>query len=633
MLSRVKPGTSTITRFGKFTHNPLKKPFFSREALVLLLLRSSPTLTLPLLRQLHALLLVHGSSHVPHSQLLRAYVGNGAVRDALHVFDHMPRRSTFAYNSIIKGFVDLGRSSDALCFYNDMIREGFKADNFTYPLVLKACTGVSDIDRGREIHKCVEFEGVFSSNVFVRCALVDMYAKCGSLVAAREVFNEMPVRDLATWGAMICGTMQGGDWSEGLVLFRRMRSEGFGIDSAILATVIPACGRLGAPGLGMALHGLVVKFGVIGDLCVANALIDMYCKCGDTQIADRLFRTMEFKDVISWSSLIAGYLQNNEFAKSLGLFVEKMESGLTPNSVVIASIMPSVSELKLFKLGKEIHGYAVRRGHERDRFVASAVIGFYCKNGLMREAESIFRTVSDGDIAIGNSMITGYALQGDLDSATTTLRRIQEMGFRPDSVTIVSVLPLCNRFTMIDQGKELHAYATRAEFGSVVSVNNSLMDMYCKCGFVEFAKKIFDTMTERNTVTYNIVITALGMHGRGEEGIEFFDHMKEQSIEPDKVEHSTLGSTNPDMVKEVLSNKCGYYTKNDPNPHLQALLGKGLILINGQDWAHHRTAFTIDKLMLSSYSKNLQKWELERKVRNMLMQIIQARFESKECGC
>ncbi|KAG1328316.1 putative Pentatricopeptide repeat-containing protein [Cocos nucifera] len=323
-----------------------------------------------------------------------------------------------------------------------------------------------------------------------------MFAKCGSLREARRVFDDMPMRDVVSWGAMICGTMHHGDWLEALHLFTSMRLEGIQVDSVSVATVLPACGRLGSLHVGMGLHGCAIRSGFGDDLCVSNALIDMYCKCGYTPLAHHLFRSMEYNDVVSWSSLIAGYSQNCEYSESVDLFIEMMGSGIRPSSVTIASILPSFSERKLLKQGQEIHGYAIRHGFEFDVFIASALVDLYCQSGSMREAEFIFEIMSDRDIAIGNSMLAGYAMNGNVDFAFQTLRSIRESGLCPNSVTMVTVLPLCNRFTMLNRGKELHGYVTRASLDSIISVNNSLMDMYCKCGCPDLGKKIFERKPE-----------------------------------------------------------------------------------------------------------------------------------------
>uniref|UniRef100_A0A0D9X1X2 Cytochrome P450 n=1 Tax=Leersia perrieri TaxID=77586 RepID=A0A0D9X1X2_9ORYZ len=492
-------------------------------------------------RRLHAAVLVGGHGHgtVLVAQLVRAYAKLGELGHALRVFDGMPRRNSFAWNAVIKGLVDVGRLSDALEMFWEMVHDGsVAADGFTYPPVIKACAALGDVEQGRKVWEIVEADiarGDARPNVFVQCALVNMFAKCGCLDEARRVFESMEVRDLVAWTAMIGGSVHAGDWIEVVDLFNQMRSEGFGVDSVIAATVISACGRAGELQVGIALHGCAMKSGVSSDICVSNALVDMYCKCGYVEMADCLFRYTKSKDVVSWSSLIAGYSQNGMHNVSISLFCEMISSGIKPNSSTLASILPCLSDLKLIRNGKEIHCFSIRHGLEISEFVVSALIDLYSRQGLIRVAETIFWVMPDKDLAIWNSMIAGYAVNGHPDSAFCALRALQKVGLRPDHVTVVSILPVCNQHSMVIQGKELHAYIVKHHIGSVCSVNNALIDMYCNCGFLEVAKDIFRLMTERNTVTYNILISSFGKHSHEDQALSFFDLMKRDGIAPDKV--------------------------------------------------------------------------------------------------
>uniref|UniRef100_A0A0A9DEG1 Pentatricopeptide repeat-containing protein n=1 Tax=Arundo donax TaxID=35708 RepID=A0A0A9DEG1_ARUDO len=210
-------------------------------------------------------------------------------------------------------------------------------------------------------------------------------------------------------------------------------------------------------------------------------------------------------------------------------------SGVKPNSTTLASILPSLSELKLFRHGKEIHCFSLRNGLEHSEFLMTAFIDFYCRQGFVREAETVFEFTPKKDLVVWNSMVGGYAVNEDSESALHALRALHTVGHRPDHVTVVSVLPLCNQHFRFLQGKELHAYAIRHNISSVCSVCNALIDMYCKCGCLERAKEIFRLMKERNTVTYNTLIASFGKHGHEDQAFILFDLMKRDGIVPDKV--------------------------------------------------------------------------------------------------
>lgn len=337
--------------------------------------------------------------------------------------------------------------------------------------------------------------------------------------------------------------MHAGDWLDAMSLFSRMRSEGFSADSVIIATVIPACGRAKELRTGMVLHGCAVRCGVGDDTCVSNALVDMYCKCGCLGMADRVFWSIGFKDVVSWSTLIAGYSQNGKDHVSVNLFTEMVTAGLKPNSNTMASILPSLSEMKLFRHGKEIHGFSLRNGFDQSKFLGSAFIDFYSRQGSIREAEIVLELMPKRDLVIWNSMVAGYAVNGNTDSALCAFRALQKVGFRPDHVTVVSVLPVCNHHSRLIQGKELHAYVVRHYMSSVCSVSNALIDMYCKCCCLEKGKEIFQLVTDRDTATYNTLISSFGKHGHEDEAIMLFDLMKRDGIAPDKVTFVALLSS------------------------------------------------------------------------------------------
>ncbi|XP_039833733.1 pentatricopeptide repeat-containing protein At4g25270, chloroplastic-like isoform X2 [Panicum virgatum] len=196
---------------------------------LLLRLQSGPVLAE--VRRLHAALLVRGyrRSTVLAGQLVRAYarLGDAGLGHALGVFDGMPTRNSFTWNAVIKGLVDVGRFSEALERYWDVASDvSVTADRFTYPPVLKACAALGAVEQGRRVRENIETDiarGSVVPNLFVQCALVDMFAKCRCLDEARSVFESMGVRDLAAWTAMIGGTVHGGDWFEVMDLFNRMR--------------------------------------------------------------------------------------------------------------------------------------------------------------------------------------------------------------------------------------------------------------------------------------------------------------------------------------------------------------------------------------------------------------------------
>ncbi|OMO64128.1 hypothetical protein CCACVL1_22017 [Corchorus capsularis] len=495
-------------------------------------------------KRLHGVLIVNGFfdpfniDKVLGSQLVNVYVSFGCLQDALVVFDKLPQRSNLAWNGIIRGFIDMGRFSKALEFYHLMLSQGLVPDNFTYPLVLKACTELNDLEEGEKVRDFIlwnerRYDKTF--NVYVECAMIDMFAKCGSLSQARQIFEGIDVKDLACWCSMIRGYVLSGEWFEALSLFKRMRFEGLSPDSVIIATILPVCGRLEDVKMGRTLQGCAIRSGFESDLYVSNALMDMYCKCGATDSAYSIFCNLENKDAVSWSTLIAGYLQNCQYHESVGLYLMMKDAEIRTNAIVAASVLPGLAKLKLLKQGKEMHGYILKQGFESDIAVGSALINMYANCKSMTKAEHVFSIMSDRDITIWNSIIVAYSLNGDVDISFQTFQRIWDSNLRPNTITLISILPICTKIGSLKHGKEIHGYAIRSGLGTAVSVGNSLIDMYSKCGSLELGVRVFNKMKERNIVTYNTIISVHGIYGLGEHAFQFFEQMKEARVRPNKV--------------------------------------------------------------------------------------------------
>ncbi|TYK11238.1 pentatricopeptide repeat-containing protein [Cucumis melo var. makuwa] len=140
------------------------------------------------------------------SKLLRLYTSFGYMEDAHQVFDEIGNHnfSALAWNSLISGYAELGLYVDALALYFQTVEEGVEPDHFTFPRVLKACGGIGSIQTGEAVHRHVVRSG-FAGHVFILNALVDMYSKCGSIVRAREVFDQIVYKDIVSWNSMLTG--------------------------------------------------------------------------------------------------------------------------------------------------------------------------------------------------------------------------------------------------------------------------------------------------------------------------------------------------------------------------------------------------------------------------------------------
>ncbi|XP_057816241.2 pentatricopeptide repeat-containing protein At4g02750 [Cryptomeria japonica] len=158
-----------------------------------------------------------------------------------------------------------------------------------------------------------------------------MYAKCGSIEKARELFDRMSQRDVISWNAMIAGYVQNGFVEKALETFKQMQLAGVKRNYATFASILPACAQKGALEHGMDIHRSITEGGFLSDVVVASALVDMYAKCGSIHKACQLFDKMPQKNVISWNAMIAGYAQNGFCEDALKIFELMKNYGTYPD--------------------------------------------------------------------------------------------------------------------------------------------------------------------------------------------------------------------------------------------------------------------------------------------------------------
>ncbi|KAI9082631.1 hypothetical protein K1719_035500 [Acacia pycnantha] len=162
--------------------------------------------------------------------------------------------------------------------------------------------------------------------------------------------------------------------------------------------------------------------------------------------------------------------------------------------------------------------------------------------GPLEKQNFCLKTCQKRILKLWNSLIVGYNLAAELDKAFFTFKSIWETEHKPNSVTRLSVLPICTKLGAFRQGKEIHSHAIKRGLGSIASVGNSLIDMYSKCGYLDLALKVFNQMMMKNIVTYNTIISAYGIYGLGEQGLIFYEQMKMEGIRPNRVTFTVLSS-------------------------------------------------------------------------------------------
>ncbi|KAG8633580.1 hypothetical protein MANES_18G119040v8 [Manihot esculenta] len=512
---------------------------------------------LPQGKQLHALVISLGFEQHPIlvPKLVNFYSKFDLLIDAHIITENSNILHPFPWNLLISSYVRNGLYDEALSAYKKMISKGIRPDNFTYPSVLKACGEKLDLAYGREVHESIKVSCHIWS-LFVHNSLVSMYAKTGELEIARCLFDKMPERDAVSWNAMISGYASKGMWKEAFELFEQMqiagvelniviwntiaggclhsgnfrgalellsqmRSCGICLDSVALIIGLGACSHIGAIRLGREIHGYAIRSFCGGADNVRNALITMYSRCKDLRHAYILFQSVKTKSLITWNSMLSGYAHMDQFEEASLLFRELFLSGIKPNYVSIASILPLCARAASLQHGKEFHCYILRHAEFKDYLLLwNALVDMYARCGKVLEAKRLFDSMNRRDEVTYTSLIAGFGIQGEGRAALKFFDEMNRNNIKPDHVTMVAVLSACSHSGLVTEGKMLFQKMS-SEYGIVPCLQHfsCMVDLYGRAGLLHKAKEMITKMPYRPTsAMWATLLGACRIHGNTDIG-------------------------------------------------------------------------------------------------------------------
>ncbi|WCJ22153.1 Tetratricopeptide repeat (TPR)-like superfamily protein [Euphorbia peplus] len=491
--------------------------------------------TLKLLTQLHAHLIVTGlhNDPQPSTKLIESYSQMGTLQSSTSVFHTFPNPDSFMWGVLIKCHVWSNFFQEAIFLYNHMVLTNSHIGDFIFSSVLRASAGFGDLGIAQKIHGRIIKSG-FDFDPVVETSLLGVYGDLGCVKDARKVFDGMLVRDVVSWSSIISCYVNNGDVNEGLEMFRLLTSKGVELDSLTMLSVAEACGELGVIRLTRSVHGYILRREIETRGALDNSLVVMYCKCDDFPSAKRIFMNMINKSVASWTAMISCYNRCGSFRQALEVFVEMLESRVEPNAVTIMAVLSACVGSSLHREGKSVHCYAFKHSDLVDDYLGPSLIELYVKCSNMRYCEKVLYTVGMRNIISWNMLISGFASQGLLKEALALFVEMQRQGLVPDSFSLSSSLSVCGDGGLLQVGHQIHGLAIKRpnldEF-----VENSLIDMYSKCGLVDMAYLIFDQIQNKGVIAWNSMICGFSQNGNSLEAISLFDQMYINCLELNEV--------------------------------------------------------------------------------------------------
>ncbi|XP_041023265.1 pentatricopeptide repeat-containing protein At4g04370 isoform X2 [Juglans microcarpa x Juglans regia] len=449
---------------------------------------------------LHQRVIVNGYSSDAYiaSSLINFYAKFGFTSTAHKVFDVMPERNVVPWTAVIGCYSRMGDVCTAFSMYNEMRGQGIQPTSVT---LLTMLSGAPELTHLQCLHSCAVLYG-FESDIALANSILNVYGKCGSVEDAKEFFEFMDSRDIVSWNSLISGYAQIGNIREVFHNLDRMRIEGMEPDQLTFGPLLSVTATQSNLKLGKMVHGKILRAGFYLDAHVETSLVVMYLKCGNIDIAFKIFEQIPSRDVVLWTAMISGLVQNECADEALKVFCQMLKSRVEPSTATIASALAACAQLGSFDLGTSVHGFILRQGMTLDIPAQNSLVTMYAKCGHLDQSCAVFDRMARRDLVSWNAIVAGYAQNGLVCKALILFGRMRTALQRPDSVTVVSLLQGC------------------ASIGALHE---------------DTAQKCFDGMSQQDLVTWSTIIAGYGSHGKGETALRMYSEFIRTGIEPNHV--------------------------------------------------------------------------------------------------
>ncbi|EXB96393.1 hypothetical protein L484_023114 [Morus notabilis] len=261
--------------------------------------------------------------------------------------------------------------------------------------------------------------------------------------------------------------------------------------------------------VGSHIHAHVVKLGLVDEVYTRNNLIKMYTKCGVFHDGLKVFGEMSNRNLVSWTLMISGAVQNGDHEMGLEFFLGLVRSGFIPNEFGLGSVLKACAIAGAYEFGSTIHAFTLKTGIELNLFVGASILNMYAKLEDIQSAERVFESMPNLDVGCWNVMIGGYVQCGHGIEALKIVSLMLHRGINMDCLTFVNALKGCSGVANLEFGKQLHGLIIKGDVGFSTSLMNCLMDMYFSNGMMDSAMKVFHRIQNKDIISWNTLFSSI----------------------------------------------------------------------------------------------------------------------------
>uniref|UniRef100_A0A2P2IKK8 Pentatricopeptide repeat-containing protein n=1 Tax=Rhizophora mucronata TaxID=61149 RepID=A0A2P2IKK8_RHIMU len=391
------------------------------------------------------------------------------------------------WNQIIKKQMQMGDAKGAMLTYVNMqMLVGLCADNYTYPILLKAAGTCSCPRIGFALHAQTIKTG-FVRHAFVQNALLNMYSTFHRINDASKVFDMVPVKDVVSWNSMLNAYTSNGRTEDALNLFNLMPLK----DITSLNIMISG---YSSSGMVVAARRILDEMPV-KDVVSWNSMILGYTRAGELEMAAQLFRSMPVRNVVTWNSMITGCLQSQLFREVLRLFDEMKRENCVPDHLTVAGVLSACAHLGSLERGKQAHIYAIDNGFASSPHVTAALVDMYAKCGSIQYSLQVFYKASIKDIYCWNAVISALGLHGHGSAALKLFNHMRKNHIIADDITFICLLNACSHSGLVQEGCQLFS-CMQKEFGISPKIEHygCMVDLLARAEHIDCAYRLVDAM-------------------------------------------------------------------------------------------------------------------------------------------
>lgn len=480
----------------------------------------------------------------------------GRVRESLWYFDQNPFPNVVSWTAAVTGLVQNGLTFEALDLFRELLRSSVKPNSMTFTSLFKACIEIGNFRMGMIVSGLVVKAGFqhsisisnslitlflrmgepdLAKDVFDRMkerdtvtwtAILDMYVDAGDLAGARSIFERMPTRNEVSWSVMISRYIQNGLHEEALRLFSRMVQDGIKPSISCFSSIICALSDRKALHAGTNLHAHVLKMGLEAYVFIGSALIDLYCKCGNTregrlvfdsipsknvvcwnsmisgyslngrmEEAQRMFQNAPARDNITWNGMIAGYVEISQFDEVFEWVNRMLLSGEVLSKSTFSSILCACSSTASLEKGRNFHAKAIKLGFLGDVYVGTGLTDMYAKCGDMISARKVFDRMTNQNEFSWTVIIQGLAENGFVKESIELFEEMEKTSITPNELMLLSVLFACSHSGLVDKGLMIfNSMETRYGVKPTGRHYTCVVDMLSRSGRLSEAEAFIESM-------------------------------------------------------------------------------------------------------------------------------------------